>query len=462
VLSAVVLLGLIGWFGWLQAVESRLDSVSSPERALALVVSRTMDLNEAVTRLPAWERRFYQLSLTEGASDLAQAIAWYEELVGRSDDPGVRVQLAILEGEAGRLSRVRERADEWESEEAPLPAFAPLIRTAYLESPRASETATEPPDELSEMLPNGWFHDRLVIRLATHAGDHGRLVATRLAQAARIDPLVRAIRRFAVVEVLVLVAGLLAVVTLVVRVRRDPAAVRIGTAAVPPPWCGQDGAVVLIRGGAAGVVLMAAFTLGPGLFNVDHPMLDMIVVAVVGLPLILLARRHLLAPAGQGVCQGFGLWPAPGRWGWLALSAVALIGVGMFTDLVLSLAGEWAGMPAHWTEWFDEDLVWGTRVDVASALVSAVMVAPVLEELTFRGLLYGTLRLRLSWVASAGVSGALFALAHGYGIAGFVSVFLSGVLWAWAYERTGSLLPGILAHATNNVAASLALLWILR
>src|SRR5207237_1249443 len=48
------------------------------------------------------------------------------------------------------------------------------------------------------------------------------------------------------------------------------------------------------------------------------------------------------------------------------------------------------------------------------------------------------------------------------GAAGFASVFLSGALWAWSYERTRSLLPGMIAHMANNAAVGLTLLWLLR
>jgi membrane protease YdiL (CAAX protease family) len=36
------------------------------------------------------------------------------------------------------------------------------------------------------------------------------------------------------------------------------------------------------------------------------------------------------------------------------------------------------------------------------------------------------------------------------------------VLWAWIYEKTGSLLPGILAHAINNLLVCLAVMALLR
>ena len=41
-------------------------------------------------------------------------------------------------------------------------------------------------------------------------------------------------------------------------------------------------------------------------------------------------------------------------------------------------------------------------------------------------------------------------------------MFVSGVLWAIAYERTRSLLPGMLAHAASNIQATAIVLATLR
>jgi membrane protease YdiL (CAAX protease family) len=60
------------------------------------------------------------------------------------------------------------------------------------------------------------------------------------------------------------------------------------------------------------------------------------------------------------------------------------------------------------------------------------------------------------------LSAAIFGVAHGYGVAGFGSVFASGLMWAIAYEKTRSLLPGMVAHAANNVSAACAVLALLR
>jgi membrane protease YdiL (CAAX protease family) len=47
-------------------------------------------------------------------------------------------------------------------------------------------------------------------------------------------------------------------------------------------------------------------------------------------------------------------------------------------------------------------------------------------------------------------------------VLGFISVFWSGMLWAWIYEKTGSLLPSMFAHAANNLLVCLSILYLLR
>src|SRR5436190_1216287 len=93
---------------------SRLDSIEDPPRALTLIVERTMDLDDALTRAAMWERRFYELTVTDGRNELDEAIAWYEELSDAiPGDPGVQVRLAVLYGEAGRIDEVLDTVERW-------------------------------------------------------------------------------------------------------------------------------------------------------------------------------------------------------------------------------------------------------------------------------------------------------------------------------------------------------------
>src|SRR5205823_3908762 len=89
ILAAVVLVPFVALVMRLHSGESRLAAVAEPERALALLVGRTMDVETALTAAPAWERRLYALTLSDPARELDQAIAWYEELADYSLAPSV-------------------------------------------------------------------------------------------------------------------------------------------------------------------------------------------------------------------------------------------------------------------------------------------------------------------------------------------------------------------------------------
>ena len=99
-----------------------------------------------------------------------------------------------------------------------------------------------------------------------------------------------------------------------------------------------------------------------------------------------------------------------------------------------------------------------TRIIVAAY---AALVAPVCEELLYRGmLLTAALRIRPNIPVAITVVSILFAMAHGSLVA-LLPLCLVGVVCALFAVRTGSLLPGIALHATFNFA-NLALIVALR
>ena len=80
-----------------------------------------------------------------------------------------------------------------------------------------------------------------------------------------------------------------------------------------------------------------------------------------------------------------------------------------------------------------------------------VLVAPVVEELTFRGLGFSLLSRYGSLIALV-VTSAAFAAAHGL-VNGFAALFLFGAAVAFLRLRTDSLYPGMLLHGTFNALA---------
>jgi uncharacterized protein len=87
---------------------------------------------------------------------------------------------------------------------------------------------------------------------------------------------------------------------------------------------------------------------------------------------------------------------------------------------------------------------------VVVMLVLAVVVAPITEELLFRGGLFRFLRTRTPRPVALLLPAALFAALHA-NLAAFLPLLLLGVILALAYERTGSLTVPIVAHALFNL-----------
>ena len=87
-------------------------------------------------------------------------------------------------------------------------------------------------------------------------------------------------------------------------------------------------------------------------------------------------------------------------------------------------------------------------------LLSIALLAPILEEMLFRGAIEG--RLLRMWQNPWGaiiVSSLVFGVVH-MNPAQIPFAFLLGVMFGWLYYRTGSLLPGIIGHVLNNSVAA--------
>jgi membrane protease YdiL (CAAX protease family) len=459
VASALLVLGLVVAMVHLHAGEPRLAAVDDPEGALALIVSRTMDLRAALAGAPAWEQRLYGLVLPDAASDVGQAIAWYEELAAHTLAPAVDLRLAVLLGEAGRRQALEETLEQWPARGDPLASWTEVVARAYLGAGDAGPEA-ETVHEMLLALGPGWFADALALRLSTRLGDAALGQRADDALARRAAALLWRARALGILDVLVLAVGGLAVPGLWRRLRAGRGAV--AEALLPPPWSMAAGLAALVRGAALSALLLLVAVLGGGWLAGQPLLTGALDQPLTFVPVLLVVWRMLLAPAGLGFVTAFGLRPRPGGGRPLVHAVLVLFAAGTALDLGLGVLSDRLELGPHWTEWFDADLASGEPARVAVTVLGAVLFAPLFEELVFRGVLYGSLRARLGWPAAAVASALVFGLAHGYGVAGLLSVFVSGVLWAWFYERTGSLLPGIAAHVANNAVVAVTLLALLR
>jgi membrane protease YdiL (CAAX protease family) len=92
------------------------------------------------------------------------------------------------------------------------------------------------------------------------------------------------------------------------------------------------------------------------------------------------------------------------------------------------------------------------------ALVLRLAIAPIYEELVFRGGALSLLRRWLGAPLAAVVAAVLFALGHGVGTSALLFYVGGGVVYALIVLWAKSLTPAILAHAGWNLLA-LSLVW---
>ena len=96
------------------------------------------------------------------------------------------------------------------------------------------------------------------------------------------------------------------------------------------------------------------------------------------------------------------------------------------------------------------------------AVISIAVIAPLVEEVVFRGFIYGGLRRKWGVTLSVVVSALIFSLAHSFSVGGSIlllapSLFIAGVALALVYERSRSLIPGMALHSSFNLIAVAAI-----
>lgn len=200
---------------------------------------------------------------------------------------------------------------------------------------------------------------------------------------------------------------------------------------------------------AVPTALLASFLADGGDINKDPEALTVVLGASFFLEVFLLGTAAYFSVVKYGLPWGVLGLRAPARGGWwlppvLFVGALSVIG-GYFTVL-----GAFGVHPKT-------DLPEEAFNNVAPAVTVAVLsllFAPVMEEIFFRGFIFGGLRRRWGTMGAALGSGLLFALAH-IGNPGtiylLVPVGLVGALFAWGYAYSGSLLPVMAAHFLFNL-----------
>lgn len=170
--------------------------------------------------------------------------------------------------------------------------------------------------------------------------------------------------------------------------------------------------------------------------------------------LILLAQ--ILSTAAMGIHLLAGKYVPLDRKTWsycsspkvLIASVVFILAMGLWTNYLSELAD----LPNSMQETFE------MIMRHPLGIIAVVIMAPIVEELLFRGAIEGHLLRKWKHPAGAIVfSSLVFGVVHGNWVQAPFA-FVIGLALGWMYYRTGSLLPGILMHLVNNSTAVLGFL----
>jgi membrane protease YdiL (CAAX protease family)/uncharacterized RDD family membrane protein YckC len=175
-----------------------------------------------------------------------------------------------------------------------------------------------------------------------------------------------------------------------------------------------------------------------------------------------LVAQALLALTLIAVAFGFAAMPgsglvAPEKLGLRAFKPSDLKWAAAAIGIYILFAAIYAPLVQPHQEDVARDLGFGSSVfGAVAAAVLIIIVAPVSEEIFFRGFVFGGMRHRLSLWPAAIVAGAIFGVFHFTGADSWgviPQLAMLGFLLCWLYEKTGSIWPTIMVHMLNNLLA---------
>ncbi|UZW67803.1 CPBP family intramembrane metalloprotease [Priestia flexa] len=173
----------------------------------------------------------------------------------------------------------------------------------------------------------------------------------------------------------------------------------------------------------------------------------MVILFTLGVYVVALKPNHLSWK--EVVLKAF----PPRAWISIVWLTLLLIIISIMVVLAMELLG--IGTSNKKTESLQSRL---TVMNFMIGFISASIVSPVYEEIFYRGFLYRWFR-RWGVLPATLISSVLFTLAHLPTYNTLLVNFISGGILCWVYEKTGSVVPGMIIHGVfNGIAITLAAL----
>ena len=451
--SFAILLGLLIW--WLfnpLKQTNELEALRYIGASAGRMMERHLAFYEGYEETTAIERALHEFLFGTQQQVQQKALRAYEEVLGFLDQhPDTATPWAILNTRARWLITVAELQDT-DSLQKALSKFdnnpeeeviAEAVKFAYLES---YEGFTPEIFTGATMVPTGWAKDRLRLRINTKLNKPYfiNLFGERLK--ANGKRLRQNLMQMAIAIILIIITGLYMMIRYKLFYIPSPWSSDLND----KPWNTHDGLLITLIAAVSGLLIW----LGLHLLSTQyfHPnFFTMWSTLFASIPMLWLIHKYLLKPRGQNLISAFGL--NINRRNILQLLTItgSLLALEL-SGLMLIGWGTWQlGLESHWAAGIQERLVFGPTEIVVLSMINIIIWTPILEEIGFRGLFYSTLRSRLTPTIAIVLSAIVFSALHLKSLNSFLSIFWSGLILAYAYERYRSLLPGIVIHAVGNL-----------
>lgn len=379
---------------------------------------------------------------------------WLSEQLEKHADSGeqIAVRIALLRAEEGT-----DPCPSLKHQDSPL---CMALRTILCpENKSAKLTLDGCLQQIDGSLPHGWFQDAAVLAAYKHFGESAKVNELLTERKSRAVAFGYKLLASIAISLSLISVGLVVLIRSVPKLAstiRAPWQVNWGLKKI---WCVC--LCALYAQALVGLVAVGAFHISSSSPSADIMIGDFVAVAASTLAVLIATYQLILKPGNLSFTEGLLFRSQNSSFGgsitrgFLAFCcAMPLIQSAHFIQQHLTNHTQTENSVALHMVAVSSNATVST---MAAMFLMASVLAPIAEEILFRGLLYPYLRTKLPMWPAALISGALFALVH-WDIPMLAQLTIMGTVQAITVERSRSLLPAIVMHGLWNGSMVLRLL----
>jgi len=181
-------------------------------------------------------------------------------------------------------------------------------------------------------------------------------------------------------------------------------------------------------------------------------------------PIVALALYRLLLYKDQKAKQLVGLNRTNNhKFGWLVLAYVGYIFISVVVIDILTKLIPAVKSNEYYKQQLGLSTVHSGSIMEILAIIGLSIIDPIVEELVFRGFIFGSLNKKYSFIWAATITSVIFALPHMIEndhailyVTG-ISIFIFSYILCWLRKKTGNIYMGMVMHGASNLLALVAL-----